>query len=59
MILMIQEIHAVKKYKLSTLYLAISLLDRYLVNIVNEDQEEVPCLITLAVTSLLLAAKLE
>ena len=58
MVLLIEEIHAVKQYKIVTLYLAVSLADRYLVYLAFSEKE-MPCLITLAVACLLLAAKIE
>ena len=48
----------VKSYKLETLYLAVSLADRYLVNIAIRG-EKAPCLINLGITCILMAAKLE
>ena len=48
----------VKSYKLETLYLAVSLADRYLVNIAVRG-EAAPCLINLGITCILMAAKLE
>ena len=47
-----------KQYKRETLYLAVSLADRYLVYAAFSKKEP-PCLVTLAVTCVLLAAKLE
>ena len=58
MVLLIEELHALKRYKIETLYLAVSLADRYLVYIAFSEREP-PCLVTLSVTCLLLAAKLE
>ena len=54
----IEKLTAAKKYKIETLYTAVSIVDRYLVYIAVNEQEA-PCLITLAITSLLIAAKLE
>ena len=59
MVLLIEELHALKKYKLETLYLAVSLADRYLVYIAVCEEKEPTSLITLAVTCILMAAKLE
>ena len=56
--LLIEEIHGIKEYKLDTLYTAVSLVDRYLVRVIVKKQK-LPCMITLAVTCLLIAAKLE
>ena len=58
MVILIEELNLLKEYKLETLYLAVSLADRYLVNIAIKGQPS-PNLIALAVTSILLAAKLE
>ena len=58
MVLLIEELHAIKQYKIETLYLAVSLADRYLVYIALSEKEP-PCLVTLAVTCILLAAKIE
>ena len=48
----------VKSYKLETLYLAVSLADRYLVNIAVRGKAA-PDLINLGITCILMAAKLE
>ena len=59
MIEMIEEIYLLKKYRrLETLYLAVSLVDRYLAHQIVHGFEK-PCLITLVVTCVLIAAKLE
>ena len=58
MVLLIEEFHAVKSYRLETLYLAVSIADRYLKQIRLERKED-PCFISLAVICILLAAKLE
>ena len=58
MIILIEELHMLKEYKIETLYLAVSFADRYLVNIACKG-EEAPNLISLAVVSLLMAAKME
>ena len=58
MVLLIEEFHAVKNYRIETLYLAVSIADRYL-NQISLDGKEEPCLISLAVICTLLAAKLE
>ena len=58
MVMLIEDLCALKQYKIETLYLAVSIADRYLVNIAVQCKEA-PCLITLAVVSLLMAAKLE
>ena len=58
MVLLIEDLHKQKKYKPLTLYLSVSLSDRYLARSLLESQAA-PCLITLATTCLLLAAKIE
>ena len=58
MVMLIEYMNNYKSYKLETLYLAVSLADRYLVNIAVQG-EQAPCLITLGMTCLLIAAKLE
>ena len=58
MILLVEELYEMKGYKIETLFLAVNLADRYLVY-VSFSEAEVPCLIALAVTCVLLAAKLE
>ena len=58
MVLLIEELHTIKQYKIETLYSAVSLADRYLVYVALREKEP-PCLITLAMTCVLLAAKLE
>lgn len=58
MVMLIEDLCSVKEYKIETLYLAVSLADRYLVNIAVLGKVA-PCLITLAVSCILMAAKLE
>ena len=58
MVMLIEEFANLKEYKLDTLYLAVSLADRYLVNIAVRG-EKAPCLISLAVICILMAAKME
>ena len=58
MVLLIEELHAVKNYRIETLYLAVSIADRYLKQLSLAGKEE-PCLISLAVICTLIAAKLE
>ena len=58
MVLLIEQLHVVKDYKIETLHLAVSIADRYLVHL-SVVTNEPPCLVTLAVISLLMAAKLE
>ena len=57
MVKLIEDFVLLKKYKTETLYHAVSLADRYLVNLAVEGRSS-PCLITLAVVCTLMAAKL-
>ena len=54
MVHLIRELHRKKGYRLETLYLAVSIADRYLCYL----RKRAPCLVLLSVASLLLAAKL-
>ena len=56
---LIQSLNQLKNYKETTLYLAISLADRYLVNLVIRFEQEPVDFSYLAVASLFVAAKLE
>ena len=58
MVRLIEELGFMKDYKLETILIAVSLADRYLVNIAIKG-EPAPCLIPLAVVCVLMAAKLE
>ena len=58
MVMLIEELINLKEYKLETLYLAVSIADKYLVNIAVKG-EKAPCLITLAVVCVLMGAKME
>ena len=58
MITLIEDLNRVKEYKEETLYLAASLVDRYLVNLAVKNRLA-PCLIKLAVIATLIAVKLE
>lgn len=58
MITLIEDLNRLKSYKEETLYLAASLVDRYLVNLAVKNGVA-PCLIKLAVIATLMAAKLE
>ena len=58
MVRLIEELVFLREYKLETIFIAVSLADRYLVSIAVK-KERAPCLITLAVISVLMAAKLE
>ena len=59
LIQMVQSLHQVKNYKVETLYLAISLVDRYLVNLVIRGEDKPVDFPSLAVSCLFLAAKIE
>lgn len=58
MVLLIEALYEMKEYKIETLFLAVNLADRYLV-FVAFHEAEVPYLVTLAMTCILVAAKLE
>ena len=54
----VETLHGRKGYKEETLYIAVSVADRYLVNLMIK-QEPIPCLTSLAVICTLLGAKIE
>ena len=58
MVKLIEELANLKEYKVETHYLAVSIADKYLVNIAVGGMKA-PCLITLAVICVLMAAKME
>ena len=58
MVNLIEDLYLLRQYYLETFYLAVSIADRYLINLTLKE-ENVPCLVALGVTSLLLAAKIE
>ena len=58
MVTVMMEIHRLKNYREETLYLALSIADRFLAKLL-ENGESSPCLIHLAFVSILMAAKLE
>lgn len=58
MVMLLEELHEIKKYKVETLYTAISLADRYLIQIAK-NKMETPCLLTLSIVCILMAAKIE
>ena len=58
MITLLEALNYEKGYKAETFYLAVSICDRYLVNLLIND-ERAPCLIMLSVVATLMAAKLE
>ena len=57
MVILLEELHSKKNYRKETLFLAVSLADRFLINL-TVHQIKAPCLVDLAVTCLLIAAKL-
>ena len=59
MVILIETLQQMKEYKDDTLYLAVSLADRYLSVLTNQKVEKSTCPVILAVTCLLLAAKVE
>ena len=58
MIMLIEELHETKEHKPQTLYTAVRIADRYLAMTLDKNRS-MPCLVTLAVTCLLLGAKIE
>ena len=54
---LIEDLHYKKSYSEETLFIAVGLADRYLINILVQEIDA-PCLVDLAVTCLLVAAKL-
>lgn len=58
MVTLLESLNVEKHYKEETLYVAVSLCDRYLINL-SINKLTPPCLIMLAVTCTLMAAKLE
>ena len=58
MITLMEDLNRMKDYKEDTLFLAASIADRYLVNLAVK-RASAPCLIRLAIVSILMAAKLE
>ena len=58
MVTLIESLWQKKQYRLETLYLAVSLSDRYLVNLAINNRAA-PNLVTLAVVVVLIAAKIE
>ena len=57
MLILLQELHSKKKYRQETMYLAVSLADRFLINL-SVCGLDAPCLVDLALTCLLVAAKM-
>ena len=54
---LIEELHRLKNYREETLFIAVSIADRYL-NALALKAKRAPLMISLGITSLLLAAKL-
>lgn len=54
---LIENLHSKKCYSEETLFIAVGLVDRYLINILILEIDA-PCLVDLAVTCLMVAAKL-
>lgn len=57
MVLLIEELRRKKNYRHETLFLAVSIADRYLIYL-SVTNHEAPCLVNLAATCLLISAKL-
>ena len=58
MVILIEQLHELKKYKVETLYTAVSIADRYLINQAVTNNPT-PDAVVLAVTAVMLAGKLE
>ena len=58
MFFVIEKIHEIKEYKIETMFSAMSIADRYLEKLAQA-QIKAPCLVTLGITSLLMAVKIE
>ena len=58
MVLLIEELVLFKNYRTETMYSAVTIADKYLVRKIVHGFE-IPCLVTLAVTCILMAAKFE
>ena len=58
MVLLIEEMHGEDYFtKMETLYQAVYIADKYLIEVIKEDAKP-PCLIELATTSIFVAAKI-
>lgn len=57
MVCLIEQLQSLKGYRLETLYLAVSIADRYL-NQLFQRSLQAPNLVTLSVAAIMLAAKL-
>ena len=58
MVILIEDLQKSRGYKSDTFYLAVNIADNFLCQRAREDQPA-PCLLTLAVTSVIIAAKIE
>ena len=58
MVLLIEDLHYEKQYKLETLYQAVALVDKYFKRIKVRNKKKLD-IVNIAVTSLLMAAKIE
>ena len=59
MIVLIETLQQMKNYKDDTFFLAVSLADRYFACLTDQEDAKPPCRVILAVTCLLIAAKIE
>ena len=58
MVILIEDLQKSRGYKSDTFYLAVNIADNFLFKRAQEDQPA-PCMLTLAVTSVIIAAKIE
>lgn len=58
MVLLLEELNEEEEWNDETLMLAVSIADRYLLNL-SREKAVAPCLVTLSVTCLMIAAKIE
>ena len=58
MVILIEDLQKSRRYKADTFYLAVNIADNFLSQKAREN-EPAPCLLTLAVTSVIIAAKIE
>ena len=58
MVLLMEELWELREYKLETFYLSVSIADHYLMKLAKT-KKKAPCLATLGLACLFLAAKLE
>ena len=61
LVTLIDNLHEAKEYKSETYYLAVSIADRFLFNLVQDGvtKKQSPCHVTVAISCLLMAAKIE